>query len=66
MNGLPVKNWYQPVEIANYLSIHRRTIYRWIQDGKLRAVRFGSGNGTLRVPRESVEDLFYNSLGGDY
>lgn len=41
-------------EIAAQLQVCERTVYQWIRDGKLEAVRFGS---TIRVPEEAIQKM---------
>lgn len=53
---LPPKKFFRPDELGYFLSLSRRTIYRMINDGRLGAVRFGSG--PWRIPREEVLKLF--------
>ncbi len=31
-------------EVADELKVHRVTVWRWIREGKLRAIRVGDGN----------------------
>lgn len=33
--------YYTPEEVAIKLKVSRRTIYNWIQEGKLKAVKIG-------------------------
>jgi len=48
---LPDKLLLRPDEAAKFLSITRKTIYLWIEQGKLDA---GKINGLIRVPREAI------------
>lgn len=34
-------NYYTPQEIAEKLKIDTRTLYRWIREGRLKAVKIG-------------------------
>lgn len=34
-------NFYTPQEVADKLKVNIRTIYRWIREGKLKAVKVG-------------------------
>jgi len=43
-----------PEQVAQYLQVRKDTVYRYIREGKLAAVRLGR---VYRVPRENV-DLF--------
>ena len=48
------KDYYRPDEVAIYFSINRRTVYRWIETGKIEAVKVGK---MLRIPREALENI---------
>jgi excisionase family DNA binding protein len=48
------KDYYRPDEVAIYFSINRRTVYRWIETGKIEAVKVGK---MLRVSREALENI---------
>ncbi len=43
-----------PKQVAEYLQLHPVTIYRYINDGKLAAVKIG---GRYRIKREALEKL---------
>ena len=51
---LPNKELLRPDEVAKYLSVSRKTIYLWIDTGKLDAVKISR---LIRIPRKSVLDL---------
>jgi excisionase family DNA binding protein len=53
---LPPKGLFRPDEVARFLCLSRRTVYRMIKDGRLKSVKLASG--TQRVPRESILHLF--------
>jgi excisionase family DNA binding protein len=42
-------------EAAEALSVSRWTIYRWVEDGRLRGTQLGKGS--LRIFRESITGL---------
>ena len=50
-------------EVADRLGVHPATVYRWIEEGELEAVRYGKpyarGNkrrgGAIRVPESALE-----------
>lgn len=42
-------------EAAEFLSVSRWTVYRWIDEGRLQGTKIG--RGSLRVLRESVTQL---------
>lgn len=49
------KKMFRPDEVAQILCLSRRTIYRMIRDGRLPAIRLGSG--PWRIPRETLQML---------
>jgi len=49
------KRFFRPDEVARLLDLSRRTIYRMIRDGRLHAVKWGSG--PWRIPREALRAL---------
>ena len=53
MKGLPDKELLRPDEAAKYLSLSVKTIYGWISEGKIDAVKIGSDH-VLRIPRENI------------
>ena len=42
-------------EAAELLSVSRWTIYRWVEEGRLRGTKIGKGS--LRIFRQSIVDL---------
>ena len=43
-------------EVAKYLKVHERTIDRWIEAGRLKAYKFGTGKtATLRILKSEFE-----------
>ncbi len=58
-NSLPKKELLRPDEVADYLRVKRRTIYRWIEAGKIEAVKT---NGLLRIPREAVNKVILPAM----
>ena len=55
MAKLPDKDLLRPDEVAAYLSLSVKTIYRWIDEGKLEAIKVGEK--TLRIPHEAIKTL---------
>lgn len=55
MNKLPEKELLLPDEAARYFTVNRKTIYRWVESGKLKAVKLSKA--TIRITRESVINL---------
>jgi excisionase family DNA binding protein len=53
MTELPNKALLRPGEVAEYFSVTIRTIYNWIDKGKLEAKKVF---GVLRVTHKSVEE----------
>ena len=51
------KEFYRPDEAATILDVSKKTIYRHIRDGKLRAVRIRS---ILRISRKEIDRLVNN------
>ena len=45
---------YTPSELAAILKVGRRTIYSWIRDKKLLAVRVGS---RVRIREQAIEEF---------
>ncbi len=42
-------------EVAAWARVHPKTVYRWVKDGKLPAVQFGTR--TVRIPEPAVRDF---------
>ena len=58
-------------EAAKVLNVSRWTIYRWVEEGRLKATKIGKGS--LRIFRESIDTLVehnrkdhWNSIPTDY
>ncbi len=56
MKELPDKDLLRPEEVAEYLSVSVKTIYGWIDIGKINAVRI-AGSKVLRIERKVAEKL---------
>ena len=56
MNKLPEKELLRPDEVADYFSMSVKTIYNWIDKGKIEAVRVGESK-ILRIKREFVKKM---------
>jgi excisionase family DNA binding protein len=41
VNGKPEREYLSPGGVAAYLGVTRRTVYTWMTEGRLRAVRTG-------------------------
>ena len=57
MSELPRKDLFRPDEVAEYFSVSAKTIYLWIDQGKLKAEKIV---GTVRVLRGSILQLRQN------
>jgi len=53
---LPDKALFRPDEVASLLSLSVKTIYGWIDEGKIKAVTVGPA-GTIRITRDVVEKM---------
>ena len=51
MLELPKKALLRPDEVAKWFSINIRTVYLWVEQGELEAIKIA---GTLRIKRKSV------------
>lgn len=55
--NLPDKQFFRPDEVATLFNTSVRTVYYWIEHGKLGAVPLGGDDGkpgVIRVPREAI------------
>ena len=57
MNGLPNKELFTPEEVARLFSVTRKTIYEWVKNKDLTALKI---RRTIRITRESI--LKHNKL----
>ena len=53
--GTMTKTLFRVEEAADVLSVSRWTIYRWVEEGRLRGTKIGKGS--LRIFRESIVAL---------
>jgi excisionase family DNA binding protein len=51
-------NYYTPQEVADKLKVNIRTIYRWIREGKLKAVKIGD---LWRISESELERFIKDS-----
>ena len=49
-------------EAAELLSVSRWTIYRWVEEGRLRGTKIGKGS--LRIFRQSIVELIESNESG--
>lgn len=47
--------YIKPSDVAKRLGVTRGAVYKWIREGKLRAVRFGTR--AVRIPRTALEEF---------
>ncbi len=47
-------HYYTPEQVAETLQVQRRTIYVWVRDGKLRAVRAGN---RVRIEPQALKEF---------
>lgn len=59
MNG----DYIKPSDVAKRLGVTRGAVYKWIREGKLKAVRFGEN--AVRIPRAELEAFERRSAGVD-
>lgn len=46
--------YYTPAEVAKTLKVTRRTVYRWIDSGKLEAKKPVNGSRLLRIEKDQL------------
>jgi excisionase family DNA binding protein len=44
-------------EVAERLKVSRRTVNRWVEDGKLVAVKFAPGQGRIRIAESDLKEF---------
>jgi excisionase family DNA binding protein len=62
ITGTMNKTLLRVEEAAELLSVSRWTIYRWVEEGRLRGTKIGKGS--LRIFRESVVGLIEHNESG--
>jgi excisionase family DNA binding protein len=55
--SLPDERYFTVKEAAEQLGWYFRSVYRAVGAGRLRAVRFGRGRGTLRIPESAINEI---------
>ncbi|SEJ13114.1 helix-turn-helix domain-containing protein [Demequina mangrovi] len=64
MAETPRTTFLTVAEVADMVRVSRMTVYRWIHNGELPAVRFGR---SFRVPEQAVEQFMEQAaLAGGY
>ncbi len=48
------EKYYTPEEVANKFKVKKSTVYFWVREGKLRAVKLGS---LIRIPEAALNDF---------
>jgi excisionase family DNA binding protein len=51
---LAVRKYFRVAEVAALFEIDETTVCRQIKAGRLKAIRIGSGRGTIRIPAAAV------------
>ncbi|NLZ54532.1 MAG: helix-turn-helix domain-containing protein [Thermoanaerobacteraceae bacterium] len=49
---------YTPQEVADKFRVTLRTVYQWIKDGKLKAIKVGT---LWRISKDSLEEFIRES-----
>jgi excisionase family DNA binding protein len=57
---MTAENYLYVQTVAKRLRICERTVYNWIRDGKLNAIRVGGRS--LRIPESALEKFLENSV----
>ena len=52
------REFYTPEQLAELLQVSKPAIYKWAQEGRIKAVRIGR---TVRIPAAEVERLVRGS-----
>jgi len=58
------EEYLKPGDVAKRLGVSRQAVYKWIKEGRLKAVRFGIGKA-VRIPRAALEEFERNAAGRD-
>jgi excisionase family DNA binding protein len=48
----------RPSEVAAYFGMSVKTIYGWVAEGKIKAVKVGP-DGAIRITKEGVESMIH-------
>ncbi len=52
---LPDKEFFRPDEVAKHFAVKVRTIYTWINTGRLNAEKIAGS--TIRITRKAIEEI---------
>jgi excisionase family DNA binding protein len=55
-NLIPDKPLFRPDEVAGLFLISTRTVYNWVAEGRIPAVKVGP-YGIIRIKRDDVEKM---------
>ena len=53
--NLPDKDWFRPDEVAKHFGVHKSTVYRWIESGKMEAVKLSKK--LIRISKKAIIDF---------
>lgn len=53
---LRTRTWYRPAEVADYLAVSARTVYRLADEGEFVCARF---RGSLRIRADSIQEYIH-------
>lgn len=56
---IKMEEFYTIKEVANKLKVHWKTIYRWIQEDKIKATKFGRD---WKISQEEIDFIKNNGL----
>jgi len=59
-NKIPQKILFRPDETAEIFNVSIRTIYCWVEEGKLEVIR--PNKGVMRIFRDSIINLLRESI----
>lgn len=55
------EKFYSPKEFAELFNVHRLSVYEWIKDGRISAIRIGERH--LRIPASAIDEMKLNVPG---
>jgi excisionase family DNA binding protein len=56
LDGMPDRGLLKPAEVAAFLGVSAKTVYRWCDMGLMESVRL---NRSVRVPKASVVNFLH-------
>lgn len=54
---LPDRPLLRPDEVASTLGITKRTVYNWVEQGKIMAIKLGTHNSSIRIYKQSLINM---------